>query len=244
MLLGRRIALGPGFYNSVLIPTGLLLLAATAAAPLLRWGKPPLPGQRIALLVAAVAGTIVAATAMACGVRSLTALAVVGLATSAAIALVGTLVADARRGSMSALSSNRRQYAGFVIHLGFVCLAVGDCLLLQCANCCKTTGPLFTDNDISRISRHLRMKPAAFMQAYLRVDEDGDHVLKELPCPFLGADNYCGIYEVRPRACREYPHTDRKRFYQIHAITMKNMAICPAAFRIVEDMKKRLPEYL
>ena len=117
-----------------------------------------------------------------------------------------------------------------------------DCL--QCANCCKTTGPLFTDNDISRISRHLRMKPAAFMQTYLRVDEDGDHVLQGLPCPFLGADNYCDIYEVRPRACREYPHTDRKRFYQISAITMKNVAICPAAYRIVEDMKKRLPEYL
>ena len=117
-----------------------------------------------------------------------------------------------------------------------------DCL--QCANCCKTTGPLFTDNDIGRISRHLWMKPAVFMETYLRLDEDGDYVLKELPCPFLGSDNYCGIYEVRPRACWEYPHTDRRRFHQIHALTMKNVAICPAAFRIVEAMKQRLPEYL
>ncbi len=30
------------------------------------------------------------------------------------------------------------------------------------------------------------------------------------PCPFLGDDNYCSVYEARPKACREYPHTDRK----------------------------------
>ena len=32
-----------------------------------------------------------------------------------------------------------------------------DCL--ACANCCKTTGPLFTEKDIVRIAKHLRMKP-------------------------------------------------------------------------------------
>ena len=116
-----------------------------------------------------------------------------------------------------------------------------DCL--QCANCCKTTGPLFTDSDIRRISRHLRMKPSAFTSSYLRLDEEGDYVLQQLPCPFLGADNYCSIYQARPRACREYPHTDRRKFHQIHSLTMKNMAICPAAFRIVEELKRRLPEY-
>ena len=116
-----------------------------------------------------------------------------------------------------------------------------DCL--ECANCCKTTGPLFTEQDIRRISRHLRIKPADFTETYLRVDEDGDYVLQTVPCPFLGADNYCSLYEVRPKACREYPHTDRRKFHQIHNLTLKNTAICPAAFRIVEALKERLPEY-
>ncbi|MGB5237069.1 MAG: YkgJ family cysteine cluster protein [Flavobacteriaceae bacterium] len=111
-----------------------------------------------------------------------------------------------------------------------------DCL--ECANCCKTTGPLLRDSDIIRIAKHLRLKPQAFISKYLRIDEDNDYVLQELPCPFLGADNYCSIYDVRPKACREYPHTDRKKFHQISDITMKNMPICPAAFRIVEEMKK------
>jgi len=114
-----------------------------------------------------------------------------------------------------------------------------DCL--SCANCCKTTGPLFTNADIARISKHLKMKEQQFITTYLQIDEDNDHVLKELPCSFLGADNYCMIYDVRPKACREYPHTDRKKFHQIGSLTIKNTAICPAAYEIVEKMKKNLP---
>lgn len=109
---------------------------------------------------------------------------------------------------------------------------------LECANCCKTTGPLFTDSDIIRIAKHFRLKPQAFITKYLRIDEDKDYVLQQLPCPFLGGDNYCAIYDVRPKACREYPHTSRKKFHQISEITMKNLTICPAAFNIVEELKK------
>ncbi len=117
--------------------------------------------------------------------------------------------------------------------------SITDCL--QCANCCKTTGPLFTDADIVRISKSFRLKPQQFIDQYLQVDEDDDYVLQELPCPFLGEDNYCSIYDIRPKACREFPHTDRKKFYQITEITMKNLAVCPAAFNIVEEMKRRIP---
>lgn len=113
-----------------------------------------------------------------------------------------------------------------------------DCL--TCANCCKTTGPLFTNVDIERISKHFRMKPSQFIDQYLRVDEENDYVLQAVPCAFLGADNYCSIYEVRPKACREFPHTDRKKFQQITNLTLKNVAICPAAFNIVEEMKKTI----
>jgi Fe-S-cluster containining protein len=111
---------------------------------------------------------------------------------------------------------------------------------LDCANCCKTTGPLVTDKDVSRIARHFKMKEQHFIETYLRVDEDNDFVMQSLPCPFLGADNYCSIYVVRPKACREFPHTDRRKFQQISKLTLKNVAICPAAFNIVEEMKRRI----
>ncbi|MFZ0488630.1 MAG: YkgJ family cysteine cluster protein [Salegentibacter sp.] len=111
---------------------------------------------------------------------------------------------------------------------------------LDCANCCKTTGPLFTNKDIERISKHLKLKPQQFIDQYLRIDEDKDYVLQEVPCTFLDADNYCLIYDVRPKACREYPHTDRKDFHKISNLTIKNTAICPAAYNIVEEMKRRV----
>lgn len=113
-----------------------------------------------------------------------------------------------------------------------------DCL--ECTNCCKTTGPLFTDKDITRIAKFFKMKDQQFIDTYLRIDEDNDYVLQSVPCTFLGADNYCSIYEVRPKACREFPHTDRKKFQQISNLTLKNVAICPAAFNIVEAMKQSI----
>lgn len=113
-----------------------------------------------------------------------------------------------------------------------------DCL--ECANCCKTTGPLFTQTDIERIAKHFRLRPSDFIDQYLRLDEEGDYVLQSVPCTFLGPDNYCSIYDVRPKACREFPHTDRKKFHQISNLTLKNVAICPAAYNIVEEMKRKI----
>lgn len=115
-----------------------------------------------------------------------------------------------------------------------------DCL--ECANCCKTTSPMFTKTDVRRLAKHQKMSVAEFTKKYLRVDEDGDTVLKSSPCPFLGEDNYCGIYEVRPKACREYPHTNRKQMSQILDTTYLNTLVCPAVFELTERLKKILPE--
>lgn len=110
-----------------------------------------------------------------------------------------------------------------------------DCL--TCANCCKTTSPIFYQTDIERAAKALRMKPGDFIEKYLRIDEDRDYVLKSSPCPFLDEGNYCGIYESRPKACREYPHTDRKKMVQIMDLTYKNTLVCPAVLEMVERIK-------
>lgn len=111
-----------------------------------------------------------------------------------------------------------------------------DCL--TCANCCKTTSPIFYERDIERAAKAVGMKPGAFFEKYLKMDEDKDAVLKQAPCPFLDADNYCGIYEGRPNACREYPHTNRKKMQQIMDLTFKNTMVCPAVLEITERLKK------
>lgn len=111
-----------------------------------------------------------------------------------------------------------------------------DCL--KCANCCKTTSPIFRDKDIDRLAKRFRMRPSDFTEKYLHLDEDNDYVLNVAPCPFLDAENYCLVYEDRPNACREYPHTDRKKMYQILDLTLKNTAVCPAVFEVVEKLKR------
>lgn len=111
---------------------------------------------------------------------------------------------------------------------------------LTCANCCKTTSPIFYENDVERIAKFLRMKPGDFIQKYLHVDDDKDYVLNSSPCVFLDAENYCSIYEARPKACREYPHTDRKKVVQIMELTYKNTLVCPAVLEIVERLKNIL----
>ena len=113
-----------------------------------------------------------------------------------------------------------------------------DCL--ACANCCKTTSPMFTDRDIIKIAKHLRLKPSVFFDKYLRTDEDKDYVLKSLPCTFLLNDNSCSIYKVRPKACREFPHTNRRKQTQLLKFTEKNVEVCPAVYEIIEKLKEEL----
>ncbi len=109
-----------------------------------------------------------------------------------------------------------------------------DCL--QCANCCKTTSPGMHDRDVDRLAKHLRLKPSQVIEKYMEMDGDGEYVFRSAPCPFLGSDNYCSVYESRPLACREYPHTNRKRFYQVLDLSVKNLDVCPAVVRVFERL--------
>jgi len=111
-----------------------------------------------------------------------------------------------------------------------------DCL--TCANCCSTISPVITEKDIEKLAKRLKMKPVDFVGQYLYIDEDKDYVFKQTPCPFLMPDNYCMVYEDRPKACREYPHTDRKRMYQILNLTHKNCEVCPVVYCITGELVK------
>jgi len=109
-----------------------------------------------------------------------------------------------------------------------------DCL--ECANCCRNYSPRFKTPDIKRISRHLKMKESEFIDHYLRLDEDGDYVVKSTPCPFLGADNFCSIYEARPSDCVRFPYTDEDVLLRRPALTQKNSTFCPIVYFVLEKL--------
>jgi len=112
-----------------------------------------------------------------------------------------------------------------------------DCM--TCGNCCKTTSPIFYQKDIERIANHLRIKPSEVIGKYLHLDAENDFVLNESPCPFLSEGNHCSVYDARPTACREYPHTNRKRVYQVLDLSAKNALICPAVFYIFKEINSK-----
>lgn len=114
-----------------------------------------------------------------------------------------------------------------------------DCL--SCAACCKNYSPRFKTPDIKRISKGLGMREGTFIDTYLRLDEDGDYVVKSSPCPFLGSDNACSIYEMRPSDCQRFPYTDEDVLLKRPNITLKNSTFCPITYLVLEKMMARLP---
>ena len=108
---------------------------------------------------------------------------------------------------------------------------------LDCAACCKNYSPRFKTPDIKRIARHIKMKESVFIDTYLYLDEDGDYVVKSKPCPFLGEDNHCSIYDARPSDCARFPYTDEDVLLKRPQITLKNSTFCPAVFFVLEKLR-------
>lgn len=114
-----------------------------------------------------------------------------------------------------------------------------DCL--SCANCCKTMSPTYTTADIKRISAHLEMTPDAFKKKWLRKDRGGDWLNKTEPCQFLNLENnYCAIYEVRPKDCAGFPHHTKRRMVDYMHVYKQNVEYCPATYKLVEKMMDKL----
>ncbi len=112
-----------------------------------------------------------------------------------------------------------------------------DCL--KCAACCKNYSPRFKTPDIKRISKHLGLKEGVFIEKYLKLDEEGDYVVHSKPCPFLGSDNYCSIYEERPSDCARFPYTDEDVMLKRVPLTLKNATFCPIVYFVLEELMKK-----
>jgi hypothetical protein len=79
-----------------------------------------------------------------------------------------------------------------------------------CGKCCTGGGSYVVEvsrAEQRRIQRHLGISWAWFRRHYLfRFDEETESL--KMPrgrCVFLGDDNRCRIYQVRPLQCRTYP---------------------------------------
>lgn len=112
-----------------------------------------------------------------------------------------------------------------------------DCT--RCANCCKALRVKLDAEDIRRISDHLAKTADEFVNEYLELDENREFRIRVKPCPFLGEDDHCSIYDVRPTLCREYPHTNKKGLVFRTMGIANNALTCLAVFWGVEQMRKK-----
>ena len=74
------------------------------------------------------------------------------------------------------------------------------------------------------------------------LDEDkyeGSWFLKATPCRYLDGKE-CTIYDIRPKECREYPYTHRRKFVTRTLGMISNYAVCPIVFNVLENLKAEL----
>ena len=80
----------------------------------------------------------------------------------------------------------------------------------QCGECCKNHGSYtyvyLAEADVDAITGFLELAREDFLARYC-IREEGRISLRmdDPACPFLGADNRCRIYPVRPKQCATWP---------------------------------------
>ena len=113
-----------------------------------------------------------------------------------------------------------------------------DCL--GCGNCCRSLQIVVDDKDIRRLSKRLKMTPAAFARSYVGLADDGTMFFAQSPpCPFLGDGNACTVYEDRPKACRDFPYLHDPHFRSRSLTMRENVATCPIVYNVWERLKAR-----
>jgi uncharacterized protein len=124
----------------------------------------------------------------------------------------------------------------FIVHNLFKEISIKiDCT--QCANCCKTIGPILCENDIDNLSKLLNLNNDEFINTYLKRDDEGDLVLNNIPCLFL-KENKCSVYSKRPEDCRSYPHLQKDEFISRLYAVITNCSVCPIVFNVYEKLKE------
>jgi Fe-S-cluster containining protein len=91
--------------------------------------------------------------------------------------------------------------------------------------------------DIKRLAKHMGISAKEFETKYCEDGEFGKKQIKSVPCMFLGEDNRCTVYEIRPKVCKEYPFLYKKGFLQRTMGVIGNAEVCPIVFNVWENLK-------
>ncbi len=134
---GARISVGPPYFDLVMVPIFLVMLAVMAIGPLVSWRKANLPKLRGRLVIPALVGVAIAvAVAVVWAPVYWTAPVAVGLVAFVATTIVANVaraVGQRRkqhqegvwRAFTGTVLGNRRHYGGMIVHMGILVIAIG-----------------------------------------------------------------------------------------------------------------------
>ena len=133
---GSKITVGPPFFNSVMVPIGLVLMLLTGVGPLLAWRKTSTASLKRHFTMPTVVGLVTSVGCVIGGMRDVYAIISFGLCAFVTV----TIFAEYHRGALARGSSsgepylvalwtlfgrNKRRYGGYIVHFGFVLLFIG-----------------------------------------------------------------------------------------------------------------------
>lgn len=129
----------------------------------------------------------------------------------------------------------RRDIDALFLEAHEVVFADIDCR--ECGRCCSVRGPKVNNRDVERLGRFINMSAGKVRKKYIEMDDNNEFIFQGLPCPFLKEDNFCSIYEAKPRDCNQYPYTNLPNMQKNLHETLKNSLICPAIYRMLERIR-------
>jgi len=135
-LRGRRLTVGPPFFNKWMLPIGLILLLLTGIGPLLAWRKSTIRNLIEQFLWPSVACVVTAIALYAVGIRVWTSGACFALCALVVTTVLQELIrgAQVRKGAtgtdiatamIGLVGRSRRRYGGYIVHVGIMLMFLG-----------------------------------------------------------------------------------------------------------------------
>jgi cytochrome c-type biogenesis protein CcmF len=133
---GTKVTVGPPFFNTVMVPLGLLLLFVTGVCPLIAWRRATFSNLRKNLIYPVATAAVAFVALFALGVRGFYPL----LSYTLSAFVLGTVCLEFGRGAwvrhqmqqenvakalVGLTWRNKRRYGGYIVHVGVVLLLVG-----------------------------------------------------------------------------------------------------------------------
>lgn len=218
---GQQIAVGPPFFDAVVIPLGLALLALMGIGPLVAWRRASGKKLRRAFIVPMSIGGAVIIALFAAGVRSVGAAFAIGLGAFVAATIVSEFAKGARAHAAvehiplhaalgRTLSRNRRRYGGYIVHFGVVLIFLGlaGASFVSQWSGSLSRGQSFTvgSYNVRYVGDNIWTRPGWLMSdAVMEVSRGGHHIATMRP----QADFYTSLGQAQSNvALRSTPAED------------------------------------